>query len=127
MVPVTAQDDDAVGPGITDQAEQSLPFQGRVRPLFVAMLVGDDLDAGDQEPQLGGLLEFAGEPSPLCLAKQVRTCTQQDDCVQTVRHSFVTATPVGYPQFSNFFVAKMGVFQRRFDTWTVCLAFYIKS
>ena len=79
------------GPGLADQLEEPLALVREVHPLLEAVVFGDDLDAGNQEPDLGRDAELLGEPAPLVLA---------EDRGLRVRVAFVGSLAVAGPAFS---------------------------
>ena len=64
-MPVAAQDDDALGTGISNQVIKPLSLVRKVHPLLEAVVLRDDLDAGNQQPHLGRHAKLLAQPAPL--------------------------------------------------------------
>lgn len=69
---VSAEEDDVVGGGFFEQTDELEAFGRDVRPLFIRVVGGDDLDAGNDEPEVSRFTKFGFEPSPLGIPEDGR-------------------------------------------------------
>ena len=64
-MPVAAQNDHAVRLRVAEELVEAVAFERQVGPLLVRVLVRDELDARNDQPQLGRLFELLFKPLPL--------------------------------------------------------------
>jgi hypothetical protein len=69
-VAVAGEEKDTGGAGVADELEEAAALVREVAPFLEAVAVGDDLEGGNDEAEVGGLAKAGFEPGPLVLAEE---------------------------------------------------------